>query len=1032
MAESVGRAHDRTKLLAVFSPRQRAGKTSTAASFAWTLAEKGHRVLLYDCDPQRSLSLWLLGKKLSEFKKTTGCESSQLYHKYITRAQPRVEEQRLPRTLFDQLEVVCSPSASVVPAFADPVGRNLWLVPGDTRIGKYDAECAIAYACKGGLQIPYLYQCINATALLKKADYVILDLASNSGSLNCALVMQSHYIVVPAAPIFTSCEMLAELPDLLQEWEKKVLRYKQWLTASEKQPLCFPAHSPVVLGFVISGYDLKDGCDYAEIKRGLARDTVCDLQKDIVTELLCQVELFVREMSNNAKQFLLPRDILVDLKRSYTLALLPRFKEVQMLAERCHKPAAFLDQTDFSCIEKSTDGFIITTEAFEKAVKRLLLLTHTAGESMVNILNAVAERTRSVSVKKTVSISGTKRPHPSNDVDHDIRRRKTDTPPAASVEETMLHVTTTDKKVFLSWSKTGELAVSYGRKIKIFSRELEKLHVLNHHTSFILGLSFSVDGHGLVSCSEDNTVCLWEKETKETKVIFVGGEGKAKAVTSAEWSQNGKHILVACGEQINLLFDVRQSSQPAEKQLLLQHTGKVTCAAWSRKDEFIASVCEANLLCVWKSDGTQGPTNTRQYPITCLSWSTQDHSLLSGDSKGQVFMWYVYRNSNPQSQHHFFLANSHVFVNHSAQINCLAWSPTLHEFASASADGVLCFMRTGFLSRARERQTLDAEVVSVAYSAEGLQLAVSTGKNELLFFDTNATQPDTSITQAVDTTESKELSVTADTGDGSSKDIFSATDSEDNTCDSEDEVEEAADLTEEEPLVTHFSSKKQEDIVLDDSHYDDLLKATAGDAVKDEDREAESDDEDFVPYGPWLDAFHECSLLKSCNERKTIIACFSEVHGKHEPDEEFDTDEDEINEKLHTINPKKSGILDVTEGMTDLQVLRVLKSLPGKIPDKTHSALDKCFRDKLDSGADKLQKEIYIHTLKRRIARLCDHFFLLDDFEQVYNVLEKLFYFITDICMYEDVQDIDFDILLQNNALWYYCFHEYNKEFPLV
>jgi len=51
------------KLISLFNHKGGVSKTTTAFNLGWTLAEKGHKTLLVDADPQCNLTALVLGYK---------------------------------------------------------------------------------------------------------------------------------------------------------------------------------------------------------------------------------------------------------------------------------------------------------------------------------------------------------------------------------------------------------------------------------------------------------------------------------------------------------------------------------------------------------------------------------------------------------------------------------------------------------------------------------------------------------------------------------------------------------------------------------------------------------------------------------------------------------------------------------------------------------------------------------------------------------------------------------------------------------
>jgi len=183
------------KIISFYAEKGGVCKTTNTINLAYAFAANGKRVLIYDCDSQRSSTAALLGLRL-------------LNDQYIDERSPltslinRPINQGYHRTLYDQ---VMDNERNVKPCEAIPIANNIWLVPGNRETNILETTIALEESYSRNKTPFHLnqktgkpYASIIETAKDYKIDYVFLDLNPNKGVLNRCLIFSSHYIIVPA------------------------------------------------------------------------------------------------------------------------------------------------------------------------------------------------------------------------------------------------------------------------------------------------------------------------------------------------------------------------------------------------------------------------------------------------------------------------------------------------------------------------------------------------------------------------------------------------------------------------------------------------------------------------------------------------------------------------------------------------------------------------------------------------------------------------------------------------------------------
>lgn len=244
------------KIIAFYAEKGGVGKTTLCLTLAHTLAATGKRVLIYDCDVQRSLTAWTFGINI-ELHAIKNPRHVNILDNIYTKLKKTYDGKDFKDSLYEQVN---SDDLIVKPAHAVKIKENLYLVCGDRNTPILDEKIANTEAMTSEqftlMHMPNQksakpYYSIVKTAQHYKVDYVFLDMNPYPGILNRCLLMSSHYIVIPAVLDFFCEAMMNMMRENLENWNAKT---KNIINSTNRQGGAFPwpDHKPKFLGYIIS------------------------------------------------------------------------------------------------------------------------------------------------------------------------------------------------------------------------------------------------------------------------------------------------------------------------------------------------------------------------------------------------------------------------------------------------------------------------------------------------------------------------------------------------------------------------------------------------------------------------------------------------------------------------------------------------------------------------------------------------------------------------------------------------------------
>jgi WD40 repeat protein len=225
------------------------------------------------------------------------------------------------------------------------------------------------------------------------------------------------------------------------------------------------------------------------------------------------------------------------------------------------------------------------------------------------------------------------------------------------------------------------------------------------HSTWVTSVSFSPDGHRLVSSSGDRTIKLWSLDGRELQTFADRGT----RIYSVSLSPDGQK-LASSGEDSTVKL---WSLDGRELQTFLGHSAVITSVSFSPDGQKLASSSWNGTIKLWSVDGRELQTFAGDdASVYSVKFSPDGQKLASGGEDGTVKLWSL---DGRELQ---------TFLGHSAAISSVSFSSDGQKLASASGDGTVKLWSLD----GQELQTFsghNASVRSVCFSPDGQWLASS-------------------------------------------------------------------------------------------------------------------------------------------------------------------------------------------------------------------------------------------------------------------------------------------------------------------
>lgn len=335
--------------IALFNHKGGVSKTTTTFNLGWMLAEKGHRVVMIDTDPQCNLSGLVL-----DYDSSTEFDAFYEAHPNANlkaALAPAFESQPRPIETCECVEVKGRP--------------GLFLVPGHVNLSEYEVTLGIAQELSGSIQalknLPGAFHFfVQRVAEAQKADYVLIDMSPSLGAMNQNFLMSSDCFIVPTAPDYFSVMAIDSLATILPkwiEWAKKAAELETLKTANYPFPKC----KVKFLGTVIQRYRPRKG-----------KPTVGF--QDWINQINARVkDRLVPALAKHGAAFL-PETYQVagvDVAKGYCLAEISDFNSLITASQNYQTPVFALDQSMLGHVGTVLAQDIVKRDEFKTVFEKL-------------------------------------------------------------------------------------------------------------------------------------------------------------------------------------------------------------------------------------------------------------------------------------------------------------------------------------------------------------------------------------------------------------------------------------------------------------------------------------------------------------------------------------------------------------------------------------------------------------------------------------------------------------------------------------
>ncbi|NMF65109.1 ParA family protein [Brasilonema octagenarum UFV-E1] len=249
-----------TTTIAFFNNKGGVGKTSLVYHLAWMYCNLGYRVVAVDLDPQANLTAGFIDEERLEELWPDGNHPNTVFGC----VQPLI------RAIGD----IAEPHLEYVDNQQSLLLSKLALLVGDLSLSGFEDQLSEVWPkCMDGDErafrvISAFWRMMQKTALVHKADVILMDLGPNLGAINRAALIAADYVVVPLSPDLFSLQGLRNLGPTLRRWRKN---WKDRLPRNPADDVLLPKGRMQPVGYVVLQHSVRLDRPVKAYNRWIAR-----------------------------------------------------------------------------------------------------------------------------------------------------------------------------------------------------------------------------------------------------------------------------------------------------------------------------------------------------------------------------------------------------------------------------------------------------------------------------------------------------------------------------------------------------------------------------------------------------------------------------------------------------------------------------------------------------------------------------------------------------------------------------------------
>jgi cellulose biosynthesis protein BcsQ len=251
-------------------------------NIAAALAERDHRILLVDTDPQCNLTSYLVDSDVVDdlLDRSDGPDGQTIWS-----AVKPISEALGGINIVEPIELGI---------------ENMFLVPGDIRLSEFEGDLndfwgqSLQRKARGFRGTSAISELVSRLAEDLQIDYVFFDSGPNIGPLNRAVLLDCDYFIVPVACDLFSLRALKTLGRTLVDW------ISDWDTISDLAPTDMPLlpGRPEFLGYIPGRFRT-----YGGVVAKQQSDFLAQIEKEVYSQVIVLLRGLDSDLVPDRKSF---------------------------------------------------------------------------------------------------------------------------------------------------------------------------------------------------------------------------------------------------------------------------------------------------------------------------------------------------------------------------------------------------------------------------------------------------------------------------------------------------------------------------------------------------------------------------------------------------------------------------------------------------------------------------------------------------------------------------------------------------------